>query len=189
MYSKLKILFILLTNIILIECLKCKNFNYDYYYLTEISTNDVKNTYFSNKIIIDNKTFYINNQDYSSLMYMGSAKLKNGKYINISNNRTFYTKYNYAVGAYNNRLVPWISISSSIYKYGTKVYIEEFKNINIIVNNKNVTHNGCFRIDDKNNDDNCFIKIFTDNEVYNQNISNNYISIKRNNNCLLKKYY
>lgn len=189
MYTKLKIFFILLTNIILIECLKCKKYNYDYYYVNEINTKNSSNTEFSTKIIIDNKIFYINKQDYDTLMYMGSAKLKNGKYINILKNKTFYTKYNYAVGSYNNRLDPWISISSSNYKYGTKVYIKEFANKNIMVNNKNITHNGCFRIDDKNNDDDCFIEIFTNENVYNNNITNNDIDIKINNSCLLKEYY
>lgn len=192
---KLKILIlILLINTISGLYLKCDIYNYDYYYVPEIS-NIYKNIFenFNNTILIDNEVFYLNSQDYNTTKYMGSAKIVNGTdnknyIINMLNNKKFYTKYDYAVGSHDNRLKKWISISSNIYKYGTKVYIKEF-NKTISINNKDVKHNGCFRIDDDNNNyNNCFIRIFTGERIYNKNINTNIITMKEMNNCPLIDY-
>lgn len=93
-------------------------------------------------------------------------------------------KNNYAIGSYNNKLIPWISISDNTYKYGTKVYIDFFNNLNITIGNNTLTHNGCFRIDDKSEDD-CFVRIFTENEINNKDINKKLINVKKQDNCTL----
>lgn len=194
MYSKIYIFILfLLINTILAEYLKYDIYNYDYYYVPKIKNIATIKFNQSSEIMIDNKIFYINSQDYNTAKYMGLAKIinetNNKSYlINMLNNEKFYTKYNYPVGSHDNKLKKWISISSNTFKYGTKVYIKEF-NKTIPINDKDIKHNGCFRIDDDNNKyNNSFIRIFTGEEIYNKNIDNNTITIEKMDNCLLKDY-
>jgi hypothetical protein len=83
--SLITLLFILFSKILLVKCLNCDIYNYDYYYVQEISNisiTKINNNY--KKIFIDNKPFYIN--DYNTTVYMGSVKIVN----NTVNNKEAY---------------------------------------------------------------------------------------------------
>lgn len=188
MYFKITLLSLFLLNFIIVKCEKCKDYNYDYYYPTKIDKIETNKFNNSKKIMINNLDFYISNKKYETLIYMGTGILPNGTYINVEKNNTFYIKNNYAIGSYDNKLTPWISISDNTYKYGTKVYIDFFNNLNITVNNNTLTHNGCFRIDDQD-EENCFIRIFTEKQINNKDINKNLINIKKQDNCTLLNMY
>lgn len=191
--SLITLLFILFSKILLVKSLICDIYNYDYYYIQEISNISITKFNNSREIFIDNKPFYIN--DYNTTVYMGSAKIKNKTetyIINMLNKENSYTKkYNYAIGSHNNKLKKWISIAGhSIDEYGEKVFIEEFNGFKLP---NNIQHNGCFRFDDitehdKLNGNDCFIRIFTGEKIFNSDIKNSTITIVKNSNCSLMNY-
>lgn len=184
MFPKIKLLLLFLFNNVIVNCLSCENYKFNYYYPTNITKLDIKYFNKSTNIIIDEKKFYINNKEYESLKYMGTG-IFNGTYLNIINNTFFTNKLNYSVGSNDNKLYSWVSISDKNHKHGSKIYIKEFNNLEIKINNKTITHNGCFRVDD-GYENSCTIRIFTENKTDNLNI-NNHVNLE-NKECELLDY-
>lgn len=151
-----------------IYCLdEIKSVKFDYYY--EIKLNEYNGKQSINVIDIYNQTIIkVSNDTYHELLYTGSGILPNNTIINLyKNNKFLYvkSKYNNTLGNNNNVLIPNRSISTNMFKLGTYIYIKNYIKKGL----KNITKDGCFRVDD-NNGENNKISIFTGNiPTFNKN--------------------
>lgn len=151
--------FILFLNFI--DCIKdehIKNVKLDYYY--EVKLDKYNGTYSMDVKDIYNQTIIkLSKEMYYELLYTGSGILPNNTIINLYKNNKFEyvnSKYNYTLGINNNELIPNRSISTNIFKFGTYIYIENYKENGL----GSITKDGCFRVDDNNGEKNK-ITIFT----------------------------
>lgn len=165
----------LLPVLLLLKYINCSEYEYiksvklDYFYEIKLEEYNGRSS-INIKDIYNQTIITVSSDAYNELLYTGSGKLPNGKIINIYKKDKFEyidSKYKYTLGSNNNELIPYRSISTNIFKFGTYIYIKDYEKIGL----GNITHDGCFRVDD-NNKDNNRITIFTgDTKTYNKNIN------------------
>lgn len=156
--------------LLLLKYINCsESVKLDYYY--EVKLKEYNGTSSINIKDIYNQTIIkVSSETYNELLYTGSGILPNGTIINLYKKDKFEyidSKYKYTLGNRNNELIPNRSISTNMFSFGTYVYIENYKKVGL----EKITQDGCFRVDDNNNDNNK-ITIFTgDIQTSNKNIN------------------
>lgn len=134
------------------------NVKLDYYY--EVDLKEYNGTLSINVKDIYNQTIIkVSKNMYDELLFTGTGILPNKTIINMYKKNKFEyvnPKYKYTIGSKDNELIPNRSISTNMFNFGTYVYIENYKEVGLEI----ITKDGCFRVDDNNNDNNK-ITIFT----------------------------
>ncbi|RUS18337.1 hypothetical protein BC937DRAFT_88914 [Endogone sp. FLAS-F59071] len=105
------------------------------------------------KLLMENGQVIANVDDetYAKCEEEGTCLLQNGELINSAEIPTRFTvldtkRYPFGQGAWNNALVPFVSVASNDLPQGTTLFVKELEDFRL-PNGK--VHNGCVRVDDQ----------------------------------------